>query len=132
MSMNYVIIAFAVIAALALLGLLLAIRIVQQYELGVHFRLGRVIGVRQPGLRLIVPVIDELRSVSLRIVTMPIPSQEIDLAGEAERRTDAILVARLAASVAGVVDVRSRLTYRIDDGDLPAPPPRRVVYPIRF
>jgi len=56
----------------------------------------------------------------------------VDLAGEAERRTDAILVARLAASVAGVVDVRSRLTYRIDDGDLPAPPPRRVVYPIRF
>jgi len=56
----------------------------------------------------------------------------VDLAGEADRRTDAILVARLAAGVAGVVDVRSRLTYRVDDGDLPAPAPRRVVSPIRF
>jgi regulator of protease activity HflC (stomatin/prohibitin superfamily) len=43
----------------------------------VLFRLGRVIGVREPGLRLIVPVIDVLRRVSLRIVTMPIQSQGI-------------------------------------------------------
>jgi CBS domain-containing protein len=56
----------------------------------------------------------------------------VELEGQAERRTDAILVERLAASVAGVVDVRGRLTYRLDDGDLPAPPPPRAVYPIRF
>ena len=60
-----------VVAGLALLGLALSVRIVQQYEKGVLFRLGRVIGVREPGLRLIVPVIEELRRVSLRIVTMP-------------------------------------------------------------
>ena len=41
------------------------------------FRLGRVVGVREPGLRLIVPVIEVLRRVSLRIVTMPIQSQGI-------------------------------------------------------
>ena len=75
--MNVIAIAFAVVIVLALLGLLLAIRIVQQYEMGVHFRLGRVIGVRAPGLRLIVPVIDVLRPISLRIVTMPIQSQGI-------------------------------------------------------
>jgi len=62
---------------LVLLGLALSVRIVQQYEKGVLFRLGRVIGVREPGLRLIVPVIDVLRRVSLRIVTMPIQSQGI-------------------------------------------------------
>jgi regulator of protease activity HflC (stomatin/prohibitin superfamily) len=65
------------VVALALLGLLLSIRIVQQYEMGVHFRLGRVIGVRSPGIRFIVPGIDVLRRVSLRIVTMPIQSQGI-------------------------------------------------------
>ncbi len=65
------------VIVLACLGLLLSIRIVQQYEMGVHFRLGKVIGVKGPGLRAIVPVIDVLRRVSLRIVTMPIPSQEI-------------------------------------------------------
>jgi regulator of protease activity HflC (stomatin/prohibitin superfamily) len=66
-----------VLAVLVLLGLALSVRIVTQYERGVLFRLGRVIGVRQPGLTLIVPIIDILRRVSLRIVTMPIQSQGI-------------------------------------------------------
>jgi regulator of protease activity HflC (stomatin/prohibitin superfamily) len=66
-----------VLAALVLLGSALSVRIVTQYERGVLFRLGRVIGVRQPGLTLIVPIIDILRRVSLRIVTMPIQSQGI-------------------------------------------------------
>jgi regulator of protease activity HflC (stomatin/prohibitin superfamily) len=66
-----------VLAVLALLGLALSVRIVKQYEKGVLFRLGRVLGVREPGLRLIVPLIDVLRRVSLRIVTMPIQSQGI-------------------------------------------------------
>ena len=62
---------------LVLLGLALSVRIVQQYQKGVLFRLGRVIGVREPGLRLIVPLVEVLRRVSLRIVTMPIQSQGI-------------------------------------------------------
>src|SRR6266516_2165340 len=66
-----------VLAVLVLLGLALSVRIVKQYERGVLFRLGRVIGVREPGLTLIVPLIDVLRRVSLRIVTMPIQSQGI-------------------------------------------------------
>ncbi len=65
------------VVVLAVLGLALSVRVVQQYEQGVLFRLGRVIGVREPGLRLIVPVIEVLRRVSLRIVTMPIQSQGI-------------------------------------------------------
>jgi regulator of protease activity HflC (stomatin/prohibitin superfamily) len=66
-----------VVAVVALFVLALSVRIVTQYERGVLFRLGRVIGVRQPGLTLIVPIIDILRRVSLRIVTMPIQSQGI-------------------------------------------------------
>src|SRR6266536_2765231 len=66
-----------VLAVLALLGLALSVRIVKQYEKGVLFRLGRVIGVCEPGLTFIVPLIDVLRRVSLRIVTMPIQSQGI-------------------------------------------------------
>ncbi len=63
------------IIILVILGL--SIRIVNQYEKGVVFRLGKVIGVREPGLRLIIPVVDRMVKVSLRIVTMPIPSQNI-------------------------------------------------------
>src|ERR1700704_1295930 len=75
--MNAVIIVLITLGGVALFALLLAIRIVQQYEMGVHFRLGQVIGVRPPGLRPIVPIIDALRRVSLRIITMPIQSQGI-------------------------------------------------------
>ncbi|MEN4018616.1 MAG: slipin family protein [Methanobacterium sp.] len=66
-----------IIGIIVLIILGLSIRIVNQYERGVVFRLGRVIGVRDPGLRLIIPVVDRMVKVSLRIVTMPIPSQKI-------------------------------------------------------
>ena len=56
-----------VIAAALLLLLASAVRIVKQYEQGVLFRLGRVVGVREPGLRLIVPVVDVLRRVALQL-----------------------------------------------------------------
>jgi regulator of protease activity HflC (stomatin/prohibitin superfamily) len=72
-----VLLTVVVVAVLAVLGLALSVRIVKQYERGVLFRLGRVLGTREPGLRLIVPAIDVLRRVSLRIVTMPIQSQGI-------------------------------------------------------
>src|SRR5947208_16714250 len=68
---------FVVLVVLALIALMLSLRIVKQYEEGVLFRLGRVVGVRSPGLIRIVPLIDVLRRVSLRIVTMPIQSQGI-------------------------------------------------------
>jgi regulator of protease activity HflC (stomatin/prohibitin superfamily) len=69
--------ALIAIGLLALVALSLSLRIVKQYEQGVLFRLGRVVGVRQPGLTRIVPVIDVVRRVSLRVVTMPIESQGI-------------------------------------------------------
>jgi len=66
-----------VLAVLALVTLALAVRVVKQYELGVLFRFGRLRGTRSPGLRIIIPVVDVLHRVSLRIVTMPIQSQSI-------------------------------------------------------
>ena len=66
-----------IVVLLVLLALGLAVRIVNQYEQGVLFRLGRLRGPRAPGLNLIIPVVDVLRRVSLRIVTLPIQSQGI-------------------------------------------------------
>lgn len=57
--------------------LILSLRIVKQYELGVLFRFGRVIAVLEPGLRFIIPLVDVMHRVSTRIVTMPIQSQGI-------------------------------------------------------
>ena len=66
-----------IVVLLVLLGFGLAVRIVTQYEQGVLFRLGRLRGPRAPGLNLIIPVVDVLHRVSLRIVTLPIQSQGI-------------------------------------------------------
>lgn len=65
------------VVAVALILLALSVRIVKQYEQGVLFRFGRVLGVRQPGFQLIVPFVDVMHRVTLRIVTMPIQSQGI-------------------------------------------------------
>ncbi len=61
-----------VVLALVLLLVAMAIRIIKQYERGVLFRFGRVQEVLEPGFRLIIPFVDVLHRVSLRIVTLPI------------------------------------------------------------
>jgi len=62
---------------IVLIIVLSAIRVVKEYERGVIFRVGKVIGEKAPGLRLKWPIIDRMVKVSLRIITMPVPSQKI-------------------------------------------------------
>lgn len=66
------------VAVVIVLLIILAqsLKIVNQYERGIVFRLGKVIGVKEPGLRIIIPFIDRMVKVSLRIVTLPIQSQK--------------------------------------------------------
>ena len=54
-----------------------AIRILREYERGVIFRLGRLVGAKGPGLILLIPIIDKMVKVSLRVVTMDVPEQDI-------------------------------------------------------
>lgn len=85
-----------VVVVLLMIG---SIRVVAQYQRGVHFRLGRVIAVRDPGLRLIIPVIDRLWRVSMRIVTMPIQSQGIITRDNVSVDIAAVAYGRLADPV---------------------------------
>ncbi|MDB5170329.1 MAG: Band 7 protein [Candidatus Saccharibacteria bacterium] len=67
-----------ILLVIALVIVAYGVRIINQYERGVVFRLGRVRSeIKEPGLRLIIPIIDQMRKVSLRIVTLPIESQQI-------------------------------------------------------
>ena len=66
-----------VVVVVLLVVLALSVRIVEQFEKGVLFRLGKVRSVKDPGLVLIIPFVDVMHSVSLRIVTLPIQSQGI-------------------------------------------------------
>lgn len=75
--MGLLIFLLVVAGLLVVVALAMAVKVVKQYEMGVLFRFGRLVGSRRPGLRFIVPFVDVLRRVSLRIVTMPIQSQGI-------------------------------------------------------
>jgi regulator of protease activity HflC (stomatin/prohibitin superfamily) len=96
-----------VVGGLVVLGLGLSIRVVKQYERGVLFRLGRVVGVREPGLRLIVPVVEVLRRVSLRIVTMPIPAQEIITRDNVSIDVSAVAYYRVIDPIKSVVAIEN-------------------------
>lgn len=102
-----IIVAVIIVAVVLLLGLALAVRIVKQYEQGVLFRLGRVVGTRNPGLRLIIPIIDNLRRVSLRIVTMPIQSQGIITRDNVSVDVSAVAYFRVVDAVKSVVAIES-------------------------
>jgi regulator of protease activity HflC (stomatin/prohibitin superfamily) len=94
-------------ALLALITLALSLRIVQQYEEGVLFRLGRVVGVKRPGLNWIVPMIDVLRRVSLRIVTMPIQSQGIITRDNVSVDVSAVAYYRVVDATKAVVAIEN-------------------------
>jgi regulator of protease activity HflC (stomatin/prohibitin superfamily) len=96
-----------VLVVLLLIVAKMSIRIVRQYEKGVLFRLGRVIGVRDPGLRLIIPVIDRLPLVSLRIVTMPIQSQGIITQDNVSVDVSAVAYYRVVDAVKSVVAIEN-------------------------
>ncbi|TVS83394.1 slipin family protein [Mycobacterium helveticum] len=96
-----------VLVVLLLLVLALAVRIVKQYEDGVLFRLGRVIGERQPGLRLIIPFVDVLQRISLRVVTMPIQSQGIITRDNVSVDVSAVAYFKVVDAVKSVVAIEN-------------------------
>jgi len=96
-----------IIAIVVLLLLILAVKVVKQYEQGVLFRLGRVIGTREAGLTVIIPFVDVLNRVSLRIVTMPIQSQGIITRDNVSVDVSAVAYFRVVDAVKSVVAIEN-------------------------
>ena len=105
--MKALVIVLVIVVLLLLLGLAMALKIVKQYERGVLFRLGRLQGPRNPGLRLIIPFIDVLHRVSLRIVTMPIQSQGIITRDNVSVDVSAVAYFRVVDAVKSVVAIEN-------------------------
>jgi regulator of protease activity HflC (stomatin/prohibitin superfamily) len=105
--MKILIILVVALAVVALVALSLSIRVVTQYERGVLFRLGRVVGVKEPGLAVIIPVIDRLFRVSLRIVTMPIQSQGIITRDNVSVDISAVAYFRVVDPVKSVIAIEN-------------------------
>jgi regulator of protease activity HflC (stomatin/prohibitin superfamily) len=96
-----------IVVLLALPGFGLSVRIVQQYEQGVLFRLGRLRGSRAPGFNLIIPGVDVLRRVSLRVVTMPIQSQGIITRDNVSVDVSAVAYYKVADAIKSVVAIEN-------------------------
>jgi regulator of protease activity HflC (stomatin/prohibitin superfamily) len=115
-------IVLGIMAVLAIVLLIAAIKVIKQYERGVQFRLGKLRdGPRGPGLILIIPLIDHLKRVSLRIVTMPIQSQgiitrdnvSVDIAAVAYYRVkDAVRSVIAIEDVAAAINQIAQTTLR--------------------
>jgi regulator of protease activity HflC (stomatin/prohibitin superfamily) len=101
---------FAILAVIILGVIAQAVRIVQEYERGVIFRLGRVIaGAKGPGLFFIIPIIDKMVKVNLQTVTMNVPSQDVITRDNVTVRVDAVAYFKVIEPVKAVVNVQNYL-----------------------
>ncbi len=98
-------IVIGVIVVVAFIVIIMAVKIVNEYERGVIFRLGRLVGAKGPGLFLIIPFIDRMVKVDLRVVTMDVPSQEVITRDNVTVRVNAVVYFRVVDPEASVVKV---------------------------
>lgn len=100
----------------ALIGLIAAsVRIVQEYERGVIFRLGRVVGAKGPGLFFIIPIIDRMFKVDQRTITLDVPAQEAITGDNVTVKVNAVVYFRVVNPVDSVVQIEDfrRGTWQI-------------------
>ncbi len=100
---TYIIIAVLALIVLVIIGA--AVKIVAEYERGVVFRLGRLVGARGPGLFLIIPFVDRMVKVDLRVVTMDVPSQDVITKDNVTVRVNAVVYFRVVDPESSVVKV---------------------------
>ncbi len=86
-----------------------AVRVLREYERGVIFRLGRLVGAKGPGLILLIPIIDKMVKVSLRVVTMDVPEQDVITRDNVTVRVNAVVYFRVMDPVKAVVAVEDFL-----------------------
>ncbi len=86
-----------------------AIRILNEFERGVVFRLGRAIGAKGPGLIILIPVIDKMRKVDLRTVTMDVPPQDIITKDNVTVKVNAVVYFRVVEPNRAVLEVENYL-----------------------
>ncbi|HWO57485.1 MAG TPA: slipin family protein [bacterium] len=96
-----------IVVALIILGN--AIRVLKEYERGVVFRLGRLIGAKGPGLILLIPIIDKLQKVDLRTVTLDVPPQDVITRDNISVKVNAVVYFRVIDANMAIVNVANYL-----------------------
>ena len=98
-----------ILILLLLIFLFMAVKVLNEYERGVIFRLGRVIDHKGPGLIILIPVIDRMVRVSLRTVTMDVPSQDVITRDNVSVKVNAVVYFRVMDPTKAVIDVENYL-----------------------
>src|SRR5918998_5199857 len=99
-----------VVAVFILILMAASIRVVQEYERGVVFRLGRVLqGAKGPGLFFIIPIIDRMVKVNLQIVTLDVPTQDVITKDNVTVRVNAVVYFQVFQPVKAIVEVQNYL-----------------------
>jgi regulator of protease activity HflC (stomatin/prohibitin superfamily) len=98
-----------IVSAIVLLAFFLAsaIRILNEYERGVIFRLGRVIGAKGPGLIILIPVVDKMVKVSLRLIAMDVDPQDVITRDNVSVKVNAVIYFRVMDPVKAVIEVEN-------------------------
>src|ERR1700722_9565818 len=97
------------ILALVALGFLLfsSLKVLQEYERGVIFRLGRLIGAKGPGIIFVIPGIDRMVRISLRIVTTDVPPQDVVTRDNVSIKVNAVILFRVVDPMKAIINVES-------------------------
>src|SRR5690349_10320149 len=101
---------FVVLAFFVIIVLANAIRVLREYERGVVFRLGRLLGVKGPGLILLIPIIDKMVKVSLRTVVLDVPPQDVITQDNVSIKVNAVVYFRVIEPQKAIVQVENFLT----------------------
>ena len=100
------------ILAIVFIGIIIlasAIRVLREYERGVIFRLGRLAGVKGPGLVILIPIIDRMVRVSLRVVAMDVAPQDVITKDNVSIKVNAVVYFRVMAADRAIVEVEDFL-----------------------
>jgi regulator of protease activity HflC (stomatin/prohibitin superfamily) len=97
------------VVVLVILFLANAIRILNEYERGVVFRLGRVIRAKGPGLIILFPIIDKIQKVSLRLIAADVPTQDVITRDNVSVKVNAVIYFRVVDPVKAIISVENYL-----------------------
>jgi regulator of protease activity HflC (stomatin/prohibitin superfamily) len=98
-----------VLVVLVVMFLASAIRILNEYERGVIFRLGRVIAMKGPGLIILIPVVDRMIKVDMRTITMDVPPQDVITRDNVSIKVNAVVYFRVMDANSAVIEVENYL-----------------------
>ena len=98
-----------VLTVLIFMFLASAVRILNEYERGVIFRLGRLIGSKGPGFIILIPILDKMQRVSLRLITLDVPSQDVITKDNVSVKVNAVVYFRVMVPNQAIVEVENYL-----------------------